>query len=147
MTTIAYNHKDREIAFDSRSTRSGIIMSDSVMKMEAHNGVVFFLAGYACDFHDLINMYFSDIKTELRIDAGGYVYDKGIFYRIGVESCGSYYKQILIHNDSVGSGSKFALAAMDFGLNAEGAVKYAATRDIKTGGEVRVFEAIKYSNG
>ena len=34
---------------------------------------------------------------------------------------------------AIGSGSVFAVAAMDFGADAESALKYAATRDLQTG--------------
>ena len=37
---------------------------------------------------------------------------------------------------AIGSGQRFALAAMDLGKNAEEAVVYAATRDVFTGGVI-----------
>ena len=120
-------------------------MSDDVMKMETHNDVLFFLAGCPCDFESIVNMYFSD-NNKSNIDADGYAYDKGVFYKFGVGDYGSLWKQPLVNNDATGSGATFALAAMDFGLNVEQAVEYAATRDIYTGGKVNVFKA-KQLNG
>jgi ATP-dependent protease HslVU (ClpYQ) peptidase subunit len=38
--------------------------------------------------------------------------------------------------EAIGSGDKWALAAMDFGKNAREAIKYAKTRDTVTGGRV-----------
>lgn len=140
MTTIAYNHKDQEIAFDSRSTNGNIIMADDVMKMEKHNDVYFFLAGCPCDFEMLVSRYFSD-KKKCKVDADCFTYDNGVFYKAGVDNCGLFWRQPLINNDVTGSGSMFALVAMDFGCNAEEAVKYAATRDICTGGKINVFRA------
>jgi len=142
MTTIVYNHKDQEIAFDSRSVHGNIIITDSAIKMEIHNDVVFFLAGCTSDFEMLISRYFSD-KKKSRVDAECFTYDNGVFYKAGVDSCGIFWRQQLTNNDTTGSGSIFALAAMDFGLNAKQAVEYAATRDIYTGGKVNVFKASK----
>lgn len=42
---------------------------------------------------------------------------------------------------AIGSGQRFALAAMDFGKSAAEAVAYAITRDIFSGGEVTVLHA------
>ena len=43
-------------------------------------------------------------------------------------------------NESFGSGSSFALSAMDFGKSAKDSVKYAMTRDIYTGGKIKVIK-------
>jgi ATP-dependent protease HslVU (ClpYQ) peptidase subunit len=40
---------------------------------------------------------------------------------------------------AIGSGARFALAAMDFGRSAGEAVAYACTRDIYSGGEVTII--------
>lgn len=42
---------------------------------------------------------------------------------------------------AIGSGARFALAAMDLGMNAEDALKYTCTRDIYSGGEITVLES------
>jgi len=44
------------------------------------------------------------------------------------------------YNKTMGSGSDFALSAMDFGKSAKEAVEYAMTRDIYTGGNVQVID-------
>ncbi|GAI22667.1 unnamed protein product, partial [marine sediment metagenome] len=41
--------------------------------------------------------------------------------------------------DAIGSGSAYALAAMDMGASAEEAVRAAMKRDIYTGGKVRTM--------
>ena len=43
-------------------------------------------------------------------------------------------------NAADGSGRKFALSAMDFGCGAVDAIKYAAKKDIFTGGEIQVVD-------
>lgn len=40
---------------------------------------------------------------------------------------------------AIGSGMRFAIAAMDLGKSAEQAVRYACTRDIYSGGEIAVL--------
>lgn len=47
---------------------------------------------------------------------------------------------------AIGSGTRFALAAMDFGRTAEEAVQYASLRDIYTGGEITVLH-LEQDNG
>lgn len=56
MTTIAY--KDGVIAYDSRVTRSGTIVSDNAPKCQVVDGVSFFLSGAVCDEKALIAAYF-----------------------------------------------------------------------------------------
>jgi len=140
MTTIAYCHKDREIAVDSRATRGNIIDSDNDNKLKIVNGVTFIMTGKACDYQLLIDIYFGVDKTELVPDCCCMVIDDGKFYEFSVESDGSTCRDELVSDTAFGSGASFALAAMDFGCNAKDAVKYAKTRDCKTGGRVRVFK-------
>ena len=138
MTTIAYNHKDKQIAVDSRSSRDNVIMSDHVDKSKLVNGVTFVLCGAACDYSILIDMYFGS-ESKLVPEANAFVIDDGKVYRIGCTADGVFWKQECEHNDALGSGWEYALAAMDFGRDAEEAVEYAKTRDCYTGGEVHVF--------
>lgn len=139
MTTIAYNHKDKQIAVDSRSTSGdSIIMDDDCDKSIVENGVIFIFAGYPSDNRLLMDAYFGkDIKRVP--DCSAFVIDDGVAYKTGVDENITHWKQQLTNNDSIGSGRMFALAAMDFGKTAAEAVEYAKTRDCYTGGEVHVF--------
>jgi hypothetical protein len=139
MTTIAYNHKDKEIAYDSRSTSNGILMSDSVEKAVAVNNVIFFLCGCVCDNDNFIAMYFGDERKRVP-EVSAIAVDNGKFYRCGVTDKLEFWKQEITHDDAIGSGMDWALAAMDFGKSAKEAVEYAKTRDIYTGGKVRTFK-------
>jgi ATP-dependent protease HslVU (ClpYQ) peptidase subunit len=51
-----------------------------------------------------------------------------------------FWVENLYCNQGVGSGFKFAISAMDHGKSAKDAVKYAATRDIYTGGKIHVYD-------
>lgn len=140
MTTIVYNHKDKQIACDSRTTAGSVIVSDKDIKMQKVNGVKFFLCGSVPDYELLIDMYFTGEPSKVVPEASALVIDNGIAYKIGTSDDGVPWKQPLDHDDSIGSGGQFALSAMDFGCSARGAVKYAATRDIYTGGRIRVYD-------
>lgn len=135
MTTIAYHHERKEIAYDGRTTRGDTIMNDSSEKMVERDGVKFFLCGATCDYELLISMYFG-AKLDLVPEANALVIDGGIVYRIGCQTDGVFWRCKTDCNDAIGSGWQFALSAMDFGRSAKEAVEYAATRDSCTGGKI-----------
>lgn len=139
MTTIAYHHERKEIACDGRTTRGDTIMNDSSEKMVERDGVKFFLCGATCDYELLISMYFGT-KADLVPEANALVIDGGVVYRIGCQTDGVFWKCKSGCNDAIGSGWQFALSAMDFGKSAKEAIKYAATRDVGTGGKISVIK-------
>lgn len=136
MTTIAY--KDGVIAYDSRQTRGGAIVSDDCRKCEIVNGVSFFLSGCVCDEKALIAAYFGTPSKEA-VECSGFVVDNGKLMMVGHDDKTGVWRQPLdpANPDAIGSGSAYALAAMDMGASAEEAVRAAMKRDIHTGGTVR----------
>lgn len=136
MTTIAY--KDGVIAYDSRQTRSGVIVSDDTEKSELVNGVRFFLAGAVCDIPGLIAAYFGT-PSPVPVECSGYAVDGGKLMMVGHDDKTGIWKQELdlSNPDAIGCGAPYALAAMDMGASAEEAVRAALKRDIYTGGKVR----------
>ena len=134
MTTIAYNHNDREIAVDGRISSDGIIDTDAYIKKIEKNGVAFYLCGCLCDYERLVDAYFSD-SAGSDIDASALVVDNGSVYdiRVSGEQC---LKTPIKFNTALGSGAYFAMAAMDHGKSAKEAIEYAATRDTSTGGKI-----------
>jgi hypothetical protein len=136
MTTIAY--KDGVIAYDSRQTRSGSIVSDDAEKSELVNGVRFFLAGAVCDMPALIAAYFGT-PSPVPVECSGYVIDGGKLLLIGHDDKTGIWKQELdlSNPDAIGCGAPYALAAMDMGASATDAVRAAMKRDIYTGGTIR----------
>lgn len=136
MTTIAY--KDGVIAYDSRQTRGGAIVSDDCLKHEVVDGVSFFLTGAVCDERALIAAYFGT-PSPAPVECSGYAVDGGKLMLVGHDDKTGVWKQELdpSNPDAIGSGSAYALAAMDMGASAVDAVRAAMKRDIYTGGLIR----------
>lgn len=136
MTTIAY--KDGVIAYDSRQTRNDRIVSDNASKCQVVSGVSFFLSGAVCDEKALIAAYFGT-PSPVPVECSGYVVDDGNLMMVGHDDKTGIWKQELelSNPDAIGSGASYALAAMDMGASAEGAVRAAMKRDIYTGGTIR----------
>lgn len=136
MTTIAY--KNGVIAYDSRQTRGGAIVSDDCSKCEIVEGVSFFLSGAVCDEKALIAAYFGT-PSPVPVECSGYVVDGGKLMMVGHDDKTGIWRQELdpSNPDAIGSGSAYALAAMDMGASAEEAVRAAMKRDIYTGGMIR----------
>lgn len=136
MTTIAY--KDGVIAYDGRQVRNDRIVSDSAQKCQVVDGVSFFLSGTVCDEKALIAAYFGT-PSPLPVECSGYVVDGGKLMMIGHDDTTGIWKQDIdpANPDAMGSGTPYALAAMDMGASAEEAVRAAAKRDVYTGGTVR----------
>lgn len=138
MTTIAY--KDGVIAYDSRQTRSGTIVSDDCQKLTVVDGVSFFLSGAVCDEKALIAAYFGT-PSPVPVECSGYAVDGGRLLMVGHDDKTGIWRQDLDPDnpDAIGSGSPYALAAMDMGASAEEAVRAAMKRDIYTGGTIRTL--------
>lgn len=139
MTTIAYNHKDKEIAVDSRFTRGDIISTDKGNKVIKKSGVTFVCAGLSAQYDLLVGMWFSSEPVK-DIGCHAFVIDRGVVYDYGLDNNGEISKEKLDENLGKGSGQDWALAAMDFGCSAKDAVKYAMTRDVYSGGKVKVIK-------
>jgi len=140
MTTIAYNHKDKEIAVDSRYTRGDTISNNNGVKYRKVNGVTFVIAGNTMYYDDIINCYFGNEECAKGVNVSALVIDNGVAYECAFDQDGGFWKDKLTENTTHGCGSVWATAAMDFGCSAKDAVKYAMTRDIYTGGKVHVFK-------
>ena len=138
MTTIAFKHDTKTIAWDSRATSGGLITSDESEKMTEVNGVKFWLCGSIADEQLLIDMYFGE-KSEIIPEANAFAWDGDNLFLVGVNEEALIWKQPLRNDRAIGSGGDFALSAMRLGLSAEEAVEHAKTLDCYTGGEVRVM--------
>lgn len=136
MTTIAYNHEAGQVAVDSRMTSCDVINTDKEDKFIENDRGTWIFSGSSCDFKALSSLSHGDSSTDL--DCVAMLISGGKVYGVGVADGACSYTEYS-HNKTFGSGAHFALAAMDLGLSAEGAVKYAMTRDIYTGGKVNVF--------
>lgn len=143
MTTIVY--KDNVIAYDSRCTNGDLITSDKFEKKLVINGVVFFMAGFIGDFEALTAAYF-DVDSQKDIDSDGpcaMVVDNGKVFLCSIDVPeGKFWKQPLGLFDkyAIGSGSPYALGAMEMGASAVDAVKISAKLDCRTGGKIKVHK-------
>ena len=137
MTTIAYNHKDKEIAFDSRITRGQSIVRDDANKARVNNKGVFIFAGTSADCVLVTNEYPNTPEKE--VNCYGFSIVKGVVNWVSFDDNGINIKEI-DYNEAAGSGQDHALTAMDLGLSAKDAVKMAIKRDNGSGGKIRVFK-------
>ena len=138
MTTIAYNHADKQIAWDSRSTNNGTIVSDKHQMMMIVKGVRFWFTGVVTDQREFIDMYFGKSCGEFAPECYAYVYDNELFY-CGVTDKGELWREPIDCNHASGSGGVFAMSAMVMGMSAKDAVSHAKKLDIYSGGLVRTF--------
>lgn len=144
MTTMAYDHERLSIAVDCRITMDGVICSESsdAKVFENAEGVWFF-SGVVADYH-LFRECFSKGRsghTEI-YNCYAFYFDratKQLFLR-SIDDKGVANNCPINYNYALGSGSNFALAALDFGKTAADAVVYASTRDNCTGANVIVFD-------
>jgi 20S proteasome alpha/beta subunit len=146
MTTIAFD--GNTVAYDSRLTRGGLICCDTTNKMLETNGFKIVSAGTEADCDTLIKCFLEGDTPDEDGDASF----------IANHTDGRLI-HVLYHDDkmvieniwdegvfALGSGSSYAISAMDFGKSAVEAVKYAATRDCYTGGKIRSFKVRKPKN-
>lgn len=140
MTTIAYNHKTRTIAVDSRRTGDNIIQSDTDVKYRHYkDGSVWFLCGKVIHLDALIEAYDGKVfKESDYFEVNAFYVKDGDVYRCGIEE-GLFWQELTEDSRAMGTGWKWAMAAMDFGKDAPEAVEYAKTRDYYTGGKVYIF--------
>ena len=139
MTTLAYHHESKVVACDSRIVNHGLIKSDSFNKTIKNEFGLWLFCGSASDIKDLCILQHND-HVNVIPDCSAFLVVDGNCFDVIVNKEGYCEYFQLTHNDSKGSGSELALAAMDFGKSAREAVNYAKTRDIYTGGRVRVFD-------
>lgn len=139
MTTVAYDHEGKTIAVDSRFTRGDMISTDNGNKIIKRDGVTFVLAGQSAMYPDLVDMWFGgDVKEELACSA--LVVSKGKVYHYGLDGDRDISSELIEENFTMGSGATWALSSMDHGKSAKDAVKYAMTRDVYTGGKIRLIK-------
>jgi len=139
MTTIAYNHKDKEIAVDGRICVDNHIVCDSFDKSVTVGDSTFFMSGSTCHYEMFAKNFENGKQDDFKYECHGIMVTDGCAYAVACNG-GSFNMDKLVYNECLGSGSSYAVAAMDFGKTAKEAVEYSKTRDSATGGEVRVFK-------
>lgn len=136
MTTIAY--KDGIVAFDSRTTDGNdTIATDDCIKMHKSGGRVFFMAGAVSDEPKFMQLWDTP-KEGANLECWAFVWDGSTLWYSAADKH-EIWKCPVDHPRAIGSGAKFAIAAMDMGADAKQAVKQAMKRDPFTGGKIRTF--------
>lgn len=138
MTTIAYNHKDKQIAVDSRLTCGDLIVSDEDEKFTYDKSNLFFFSGFSCDTQKLIDAYNgADVIGD--VGATAIVVSNGSASLVTFED-----RQVKItklgYNYAIGRGDEFAASAMSLGLNAKQAVEHSAKHMASTGGKIHLYD-------
>ena len=136
MTTIVYDHKNKEVAVDSRVTVDGIICSDDFNKTIKNDNGFYFLCGDCWDY-EKISKLTHDEKVEVNPNCSAILIKDSKAFAV-IVSDGFCCITELKYNYAMGSGERFALAALDYGATAKEAVEYAIKKDIYSGGSVIV---------
>jgi len=139
MTTIVYDHKNKEVACDSRYTRGDMIDTDEGDKTRKNDRGLWIFSGLVADYEDLMVLEKNE-KAEVRPECCAILISGGEAFTVDTDSEGFCIIDKLTSNFAAGSGANFGLVALDFGKTAEEAVDYAKTRDSKSGGATRVFK-------
>lgn len=139
MTAIIYSKKHKQVAFESRMTLDTRIVSDNINKCITREGVKFIAAGAPAHLETLIAMYFDPTLTAKKLECQAIIIDSGIPYVTEHISDCSLSVEELTYNDGLGSGSPWALAALDFGKTPKEAIKYATKKDMGCGGRIRTI--------
>lgn len=143
MTTLVYDHYQKVVAYDSRHIKDEcIIISDELDKLRVINDHKFLGCGKTGDINLLIKAYLNQAIPETdTLKAVIWSIEKNLVRRIGFCD-GSLWVNTLEYSATDGSGSDFALSALDHGCTAEQAVEYAIKRDPFSGGKVRTIALI-----
>lgn len=142
MTTIIFDHKNKQIACDSRVCAGNRIETDSDNKFLKNNKGLWFLAGPCFDSEIITTFSSGEIVEKSNKAVAILAAIDGSVYDISVHDGMCLWEKI-DYSISKGSGSDFALALIDMGKTAKEAVEYAMTRDIYTGGKVNVYDIEK----
>ena len=136
MTTIVYDHKNKQVAVEMLVVVDGIICSTEFDKTLTNDNGTYFLCGDCCDYEKLSKLSHDD-KLEVTPNCSAILIKDRKAYAVIVQDSLCCFTE-LKYNYAMGSGERFALSALDYGATAKEAVEYAITKDIFSGGAVIV---------
>lgn len=140
MTIIAYS--DGVLAYDSQATRGDTIVNVPFDKKIEANGYNFFFSGSSISFDTLIDLFFTGEKTTKITSTAAFVVtpDNKVLLA-SFDDDGTVVSDDVGDGEiyAIGSGSHFAIGAMDCGSTASEAVEFAIARDPYSGGKVHTF--------
>jgi hypothetical protein len=138
MTTIVYDHKNKQVACDSRETADGLLVTDEARKYYKRTEVTWFICGTKADADIFIDNFEHNTESPANLECSGLFVEGGVVYKACIAD-GVYKKDLLPSNEGLGSGGWTALAAVDLGKTAKEAVEFAMIRDIYSGGKIHVY--------
>lgn len=144
MTTVVF-YPPNTICCDSRVTCGSQIESDNYSKYQEVklNGkrTRFWIAGSLSDIQNFVEAYALSETRDRELECEAFVFEKGTLYHVQIDE-EDIHKTVIDRSEhtAIGSGSPYALTAMDLGCNAREAVKMAARRDSCTGGRIRIYK-------
>mgnify|MGYP000645636905 CR=1 FL=1 len=141
MTTIVYDHKNKQIACDSRMSKSSGSYSNCYTKMVWNKNILFILTGSTCDMAYFRENYekYKKVEVDVELDCSGIIIRDGVAYNVFIHE-GVFNEDICFCDEFTGSGGKYAVSSLDHGCTAKEAVEYAITRDCFSGGKVHVYD-------
>lgn len=134
MTTIVFDGST--VAWDSRVTAGGDIITDNAQKRYKVDGRTFWCAGTVGDFQEFADSY-AGRETRRELSVAALVLDRDGLYVAGIDGH-EIWRTPVIAACALGSGGDYALGAISCGKSAREAVKIATTRDSRSGGRIRV---------
>ena len=142
MTTVAY--RDGIIAADSQITYDKSVRGKSAPKIVQLNKDLVFVGAGDTRAIAHATKFFTPLNWEEKLEEAPkfkQAFEAIIWYKGKIYTCiGSCYPELVCDDFyAIGSGYKFALAALHLGLSAEDAVKFASTLDIYTNNEIQLF--------
>jgi len=139
MTTIAYD--GRYIAVDSRVSSNGHVASNDIDKFYENDDWVLFWSGAIHQKDLYINLFIAkgEFDYEQKVWLTAYEKKTKFVYHVYVEDK-KFLMDKLEWADAQGSGSCYAIGAMDAGKSAVDAVKIAMNRDCATGGKIKCLD-------
>ena len=141
MTTIAYNHRDKELASDSQGTSGSITSPEKFTKIVRLSYGWAAFAGSIMDLPSYVKVLEGEdiAGDKTKLGCGVIVVpDKGDPYNFWIDSLGHVSKEVIKNSWAIGSGRQFALGAMAVGASAKDAVKAAIKYDMHSGGRIVV---------
>tara|TARA_R110000782_G_scaffold259983_1_gene351062 strand:- start:56 stop:511 length:456 start_codon:yes stop_codon:yes gene_type:complete len=146
MTTLAYSRSENIIAVDSRITSGDIVQSDTCSKWLEDETGVYFTIGSLSDakiMYEMIRDGETKPPNDQELEANIiFASNPPLLYGV---SDGHLFSDRMSDAEfaTYGSGSHFALAALDLGVKCKQAVLQAMKRDIYSGGKVVQYDITK----
>ena len=98
------------------------------------------MSGDTCDFDSFVELQNKQEYGCLLNCNAIFVSKEGVAYITGMDENRLFWMNKLDYSYGIGTGSEFALSALDHGKTAIEAVRYAAKRDCYTGGRIYSYD-------